>query len=164
MLLLDLIEWAIHHPGEFLFRSLILILLRNLIHIAKEEEIHWIRERVEKITGEKYPGHTKRLWRRAVRSSKSLFSYLPKAMLRENLRRRTNMNQNINWVTLIVSLLGAIKLVLQMFGIQIPDQNINEIANGAAALVNIVGIIMSHRKEGATNGLPQFTNTIGNNK
>lgn len=74
------------------------------------------------------------------------------------------MNQNINWVTLIVSLLGAIKLVLQMFGIQIPDQNINEIANGAAALVNIVGIIMSHRKEGATNGLSQFTNTIGNNK
>jgi uncharacterized membrane protein len=81
-----------------------------------------------------------------------------------NMRRTRKMNQNINWVTLIVSLLGAIKLVLQMFGIQIPDQNINEIANGAAALVNIVGIIMSHRKEGATNGLSQFTNTIGNNK
>lgn len=88
MLLLDLIEFVHEHPGEAIFRSLLLILLRNLIHIAKEQELHWIRERVEKLTGEKYPGHTKRLWTQAARNSKILSSYFVEGKRREKLKRR----------------------------------------------------------------------------
>lgn len=59
--------------------------------------------------------------------------------------------QNINWITLVPALLGAVKLILQPFGVEISDQNINEIANGAAALATVIGVIMSHRKqEGVT--------------
>lgn len=58
--------------------------------------------------------------------------------------------QNINWVTLVPALLGAVKLILQPFGVEISDQNINEIANGAAALATVIGVIMSHRKQEAT--------------
>lgn len=58
--------------------------------------------------------------------------------------------QNINWITLVPALLGAVKLVLQPFGVEISDQNINEIANGAAALATVIGVVMSHRKQEAT--------------
>lgn len=54
---------------------------------------------------------------------------------------------NINWTTLIVALLGAIKLILQPFGIEIEDEHINAIANGIAALLTVVGVILSHRKQ-----------------
>lgn len=56
------------------------------------------------------------------------------------------MTQNINWYTLIASLVGALKLSLQPFGIEIPDQQYNELANGAAALITIIGVFLSHRK------------------
>jgi uncharacterized membrane protein len=61
------------------------------------------------------------------------------------LKRRMTM-QNINWYTLIASLVGALKLSLQPFGIEIPDQQYNELANGAAALITIIGVFLSHRK------------------
>lgn len=59
------------------------------------------------------------------------------------------MNTNVNWATLIPTLLGAAKLILEPFGIIIPDQNVNEIANGIAALATVIGIIISHRKQTA---------------
>lgn len=57
--------------------------------------------------------------------------------------------QQINWVTLVPCLLGAAKLILQPIGINIPDQNLNEIANGVAALATVIGIIASHTKQSA---------------
>lgn len=57
------------------------------------------------------------------------------------------MEQKINIVTILVAVLGAVKIVLQAFGIDvITDQMINDIANGVAALVTIFGVVMSHRK------------------
>lgn len=58
------------------------------------------------------------------------------------------MNRNINWITLVPTLTGAAKLIFQAVGVDIPDQNLNEIANGIAALATVIGIIMSHRKQG----------------
>jgi len=69
--------------------------------------------------------------------------------------------QNINWVTLVPALLGAIKLILQPFGVEISDQNINEIANGAAALATIIGVLMSHRKQEATTTNAQYKGDTG---
>lgn len=59
------------------------------------------------------------------------------------------MNQNTNWVTLGISLLGVIKLVLQPLGFDfshITDQQVNDIANGVAAIVSIWGVFKSHQK------------------
>lgn len=57
------------------------------------------------------------------------------------------MTKNVNIVSLVVALLGAAKLVLNAFGLDIiTDQNINDIANGIAAIVTIAGVVMSHRK------------------
>lgn len=62
--------------------------------------------------------------------------------------RQTKMNsQNINYATLIPTILGAAKLILQTFGIDIPDETINEIVNGAAAVGTIIGIFLAHRKQ-----------------
>ena len=69
--------------------------------------------------------------------------------------------QNINWLTLIPALLGAIKLILQPFGVEISDQNINEIANGAAALATIIGVIMSHKKQEVTTTNAQYKGDSG---
>ena len=52
----------------------------------------------------------------------------------------------INWVTLIVAILGALKLIGEPFGITIEDEQINAISNGLAALITIIGVVLSHRK------------------
>lgn len=77
------------------------------------------------------------------------------------------MNQNINWVTLIPALVGALKLILQPFGVDlshITDSQVNDVANGIAALLTIIGVFLPHRKEAQPNGLPQPTNTLTSNK
>ena len=57
------------------------------------------------------------------------------------------MNNQINYVTLIVALLGAAKLALQAFGIDvITDDMIDKSANVVAAVVTLVGVVISHRK------------------
>jgi len=57
------------------------------------------------------------------------------------------MKLSINWVTLVVALLGAAKLVLQAFGIDvITDDMIDKASNVVAAVVTLVGVTMSHRK------------------
>ncbi|WP_307439916.1 hypothetical protein [Paenibacillus sp. V4I3] len=58
--------------------------------------------------------------------------------------------ENIKWATLVPGVISAAKLVLQSFGIDIPDEHINSIVNGAAAVGAIVAIFMSHRKQEAT--------------
>ncbi|MEC0231190.1 hypothetical protein [Paenibacillus alba] len=54
---------------------------------------------------------------------------------------------NIKWATLVPGVISAAKLVLQSFGIDIPDEHINAIVNGAAAVGAVVAIFMSHRKK-----------------
>lgn len=59
------------------------------------------------------------------------------------------MNPSINYVTLIIAILGAVKLVLQAFGIDvITDDMIDKAANVVAAVVTLVGVVISHRKKG----------------
>lgn len=46
--------------------------------------------------------------------------------------------------TLVVAILGAIKLVLDVAGVPVlTDDNINAIANGVAAIATIVGILIN---------------------
>lgn len=61
------------------------------------------------------------------------------------------MQNQINWFTLTTGVLGAVKLILQSFQIDIPDTHINDIANGVAALAAVVGVLMTHRKQPSTN-------------
>lgn len=63
--------------------------------------------------------------------------------------RKNKMNQ-VNLATLLPGLIGAAKLVLQSFGIDIPDEHINATINGIAAVLSIVAIFQSHKK-GETN-------------
>ena len=59
--------------------------------------------------------------------------------------------KDINWVSLVVAMMGAAKLVLQAFGIDvITDDVIDQSANAVAAIVTLVGVVMSHRKGGNT--------------
>jgi uncharacterized membrane protein len=59
-------------------------------------------------------------------------------------RRRKKMAQTVNFVVLFSAILGALKLILQPFGIDlsgITDETVNAMANGFAALLVIIGII-----------------------
>lgn len=60
--------------------------------------------------------------------------------------------KNVNYLSLIAAVIGALKIILQSFGIVIPDELANDVANGAAAVMTIIGIFMSHRKEVAPSG------------
>lgn len=72
--------------------------------------------------------------------------------------------KEINWPTLITGLVAAGKLVLNSFGINIPDELINDIVNGIAAAVAIGAIFMSHKKGVTTNEPTQHTNSFESNQ
>ncbi len=59
---------------------------------------------------------------------------------------RISFMKQINWTTLALALLGAIKLILEPFGIHMSNEDINAIANGAAALATLIGVVMSHQR------------------
>jgi uncharacterized membrane protein len=64
-------------------------------------------------------------------------------------RRLIKMNTNINYVTLIPALLGVAKLVLQPLGFDlshITDGQVNDLLNGIAAVLAIIGVFLPHRK------------------
>lgn len=100
----------------------------------------------------------KTLKQRVLMSSNKLCPLLRKEIQLVFQKRRVKRMQNINYVTLIGALLGAAKLVLQAFGVEIPDEQINEITNGAAALASVIGVLLSHRKEQTHVDAPSATN------
>ncbi|WP_167388023.1 hypothetical protein [Paenibacillus ferrarius] len=53
----------------------------------------------------------------------------------------------VNYFTLSLGLLGAAKLILNAFGLDlIQDDNMNAIANGVAAVLSIIGVYANHQK------------------
>lgn len=53
----------------------------------------------------------------------------------------------VNYLTLTLGLLGAAKLILNAYGLDIiQDDDINAIANGVAALLSVVGVYTNHQK------------------
>lgn len=62
--------------------------------------------------------------------------------------------KNRNLATLLIGILGAAKLILQAFGLDvITNQQVDAIANGVAAIVTVIGVIMTHIKHsGGTGG------------
>ena len=60
------------------------------------------------------------------------------------IERRFKMPTNLNYYTIIPSLVAGLKLSLQAFGIEIPDELINAIFNGLAAILMIAGVIYNH--------------------
>lgn len=54
-----------------------------------------------------------------------------------------------------VAILGAGKLVAQIAGYEIPDQVINDVANGLAAACTVVGILSDHGSSAEGNSLSE---------
>lgn len=54
--------------------------------------------------------------------------------------------QKRNIVTIIIALLGSLKLVLSAFGIDIDDATIATLSNGVAAAATVIGVVMTHIK------------------
>jgi uncharacterized membrane protein len=62
---------------------------------------------------------------------------------------------NRNLTTLLIAILGAVKLILQAFGVDIiTSQQVDDIANGIAALVTVIGVIMTHLKRPSADRAP----------
>ncbi|OXM83958.1 hypothetical protein [Paenibacillus rigui] len=165
MLILEIIDWILDNPGDatiwtilaLIARKIFLSEIERVIQMGRDEELIWTREQVEQLTGQKWNGPQPILKRARIQYiGKYYFYLLGASRWGYQLRRERKMNQQINWVTLIPCLIGAVKLILQPFGVDltaITDQNVNEIANGAAALATVIGVLLSHKKKGAaTNG------------
>lgn len=63
------------------------------------------------------------------------------------------MNKSINYATLIPALIGALKLILQPFGVDlsnITDERVNDVVNGISAVLAIIGIFATHKKKAPT--------------
>lgn len=55
---------------------------------------------------------------------------------------------NRNYYTITLALLGAIKLALNSFSIDIiTDTQMNDLANGVSAVITICGVVMTHIKK-----------------
>jgi uncharacterized membrane protein len=64
-------------------------------------------------------------------------------------RRLAKMNSNTNYYTLIPALIGVLKLILQPLGFDlshVTDSQVNDLCNGIAALLAIIGVFLPHRK------------------
>ena len=69
--------------------------------------------------------------------------------------------KDINIVTLTIAILGALKIVLEAFKVDlIDDGQINSIANGVAAVATIVGVVISHSKQKASTIDDAISNTL----
>lgn len=55
-----------------------------------------------------------------------------------------SITEKIMQPTFLLALLAALKLILQPFGVEIPDQQANEVINGICALATILGIYHNH--------------------
>ncbi|WP_167357090.1 hypothetical protein [Paenibacillus pectinilyticus] len=52
-----------------------------------------------------------------------------------------------NYYTLVLGLLGAVKLILNAYGVDlITDDTVNAIANGVAALLSVAGVYTNHKQ------------------
>ena len=57
------------------------------------------------------------------------------------------MLTNRNTVSIVITLLGAVKLILNGFGVDVlSSTEINDIANGAAAVLTVTGVLLTHLK------------------
>lgn len=54
------------------------------------------------------------------------------------------MVQQRNIVSIVIALVGALKLVLQAFGVEISDADANAVVNAVAALVTLYGVVATH--------------------
>jgi uncharacterized membrane protein len=153
-MILGVIEWVWERRGDIslnaavtyiVFRVTLPYLMKHYRLDPDEDRIQWLIETVQEDTGKKYVGATQRYSRKARTSYRRLLKLLLAAVRRGyRLRRRKGMQ--INYVSLVVALLGALKLILEPYGITIEDEQINAISNGLAAIVTIIGVVLSHRK------------------
>lgn len=120
--------------------------------ILQKEGLQWDAAKNDSISNIAKNTALKSAQRSLISRSKTLFradtaAQYTRRVSTTYLRRNHRMKSNVNWVTLVVALLGAAKLVLQAFGIDvITDDMIDKASNVVAALVTLVGVIMSHRK------------------
>jgi len=54
------------------------------------------------------------------------------------------MNQKLQSPLFWTAILGALKLVLDAAGIQLPGDKIDSIANGIAAMLAVIGVVVDH--------------------
>src|SRR5690348_647742 len=147
MILIDLIEWIYDHWQEVTFNAVLLLLLRKfimaevhkLLYFNRDEEMKWIREKVEKLSGETFHSRQpfyKRAW---IRYTEKFTFYSRKATKSENQpRRKINMNflkNNVSKklvVAIVTILLGALNTKL---GLGMSDETIIVIASTAAVYI-----------------------------
>lgn len=158
-MIIDLAEWLWDHWQEITLNALLLFILRRfiikelsqLLRPSQTEAILSNQKVIMRVTGvesewkSNLPMNGFKITLPQLSKKLYLFSLMDTKHLK--IRRKTKMNTNINYATLIPTILGAAKLILQTFGIDIPDATINEIVNGAAAVGTIIGIFMAHRKQ-----------------
>jgi uncharacterized membrane protein len=111
--------------------------------------------------GEQWNGPVKISRNEEVQSLKRLYLSLQMEIQQVYQVERVRKMNQVNWTTLIPGLISAAKLVLQSFGIDIPDEHINAIVNGAAAVGAIIAIFLSHKKGDKQNVSTQHTGDTG---
>lgn len=174
---LDLIEWLWDHWQELTFNALLLFILRRfiikelsqLLRPSRTEAILSNQKIIMRVIG------VEREWESNLpmngfgitlpQLSKKLCLFSPTVMNHPKKRRKTKMNSNINFLTLIPTLAMALKLILQVFGIQIPDENVNAVVNVISSIGAVIGVYLPHTKAAAISetvvqALPDIQNTI----
>lgn len=179
--MVDVAEWLIEHWKTLTASGLIAVILRELtkhmVNRTVEEFINpqakAIREIKRNLQIVQHHMGVEGEWsgegltyERVRRSLSQYFALFSKVILRKIFRLRRKNMQNINWITLIPSLFGVAKLILQPLGVDlshITNEQVNDIANGVAALLAVIGVFLSHQKQegGKTNVTPQYTGDHG---
>ncbi len=147
MILIEFITWGYEHWGEITLNAVLLLLLRKfimaevhkLLYFNRDEEMKWIRERVEKLSGERFVSQQpfyKRAWIRYTEKF-TFFSQTVKKSVHQPRRKtimqflKNNVSKKLV-VAIVTILLGALNNKL---GLGMSDETILIIASMAAVYV-----------------------------
>lgn len=176
-MILDVAEWLWEHRAEITLNGVLLLILRRFIIAELKRILRFNRTDAvlnnQKIVmqalgvGEQWESNLpiNGFGITLPQLSRKLCLFSPTVTKRPKKRRKNMNSKNINFLTLIPTLAMALKLILQVFGIQIPDENVNVVINVISSVGAVIGVYLPHTKaasisETIVQALPDIQNTI----
>lgn len=139
MILFEIVSWIINHWGEVTLNAVLLLILRKfilsevhkLIYFNRDEEMQWMRSKLEELTGEKWSG-LQPIWKRVETRYIKNYSLFSRMVSKQKRRKK------------IMERLKSRKLWMAIFGALLPiiNEQFNLGLNTDTVIASVGAIIM----------------------
>lgn len=143
MILFEIVSWIIDHWEELTLNGVLLLILRKfilsevhkLIYFNRDEEMQWMRVRVEELTGEKWSG-LQPIWKRVETRYIKNYSLFSRMVSKQ--KRRKKIMDKLKSRKLWMAIFGALlPIINEQFNLGLNSETV--IASVGAIVVYIAG-------------------------